>query len=378
MSMTTELATQVVSKMSGPKTLARYGMRLPAAIAFMVLVLGAALPASAQFNRATFRTPDIGIFARRLPPPPEAFDYFEAEDAGHSVVNRFLLGHLSMNIYNNGVPNAFYDQQLREFYRSHGADDVTTFHDSDTGADGMILVTSDAVIVVFRGTASGENGSYADQFADLDNDIELIKVDDVEIGFHRGFWNAAYSVYPEVWTRVAVEAAAGKKVWLAGHSLGGATAVCTAFRLQYMDGIPVEGLMTFGAPRVGDGELYKAVEQGIAGGKPLIETTQRFVLDGDPGPTFFNVGYDYRKRSHAYFHFGRTHTIFSTESNGYVFDYDSGELEMDPIPVWELYDRLSTGIHMDYELALIQETTFWLSEWGHDQKLDTLLELVFQ
>jgi hypothetical protein len=311
---------------------------------------------------------------RRLPPPPKAFDYFDANN-GDSLINRFLLAHLSMKIYNtSNVSQSAFEEHLRILYGHHGITDVKLFRDTDTGADGGVFVTDDAVIVVFRGTTL-DNGSFADQFADINRKIKLINVNHRNVGVHTGFWEAAYSVYPEVWTLVAPEVASGKKLWLTGHSLGGAMACMTAFRMQYMDGMPVQGLVTYGAPRVGNAEFYKKVEQSTANADSLIQSTQRFVLDGDPGPTFWNTGWDDQKRKHAYFHFGRTHTIFKQSNTNYVFEYDSGELAMDWIPPWQLYDRLSTGIHMEYEDALLQELSTKLLAWGDDDILQRLMAL---
>lgn len=311
---------------------------------------------------------------RQLPPPPKAFDYFDADDCD-SVVNRFLLAHLSMKVYNtNDLAQWAFEEHLRITYGHHGINDVRLFRDVVTGADGGVFITDQAVIVAFRGTTV-DNGSFADQFADINRKIKLIKINNREVGVHTGFWDAAYSVYPEVWSLVANEVAGGKKLWLTGHSLGGAMACMTAFRFQYMDGIPVQGLVTYGAPRVGNADFHKQIEQVTDNANPLVESTQRFVLDGDPAPTFWNYGYDYLKRKHAYFHFGRTHTIFKESNASYRFEYDSGELRMDWIPTWELYDRLSTGIHMEYEDALIQEVAVKLLAWSEDEMLHQLLSL---
>ena len=43
----------------------------------------------------------------------------------------------------------------------------------------------------------------------------------------------------------------GRKIWLTGHSLGGALATLCAYRL-HKQGVPVRGVITIGSPRVGN------------------------------------------------------------------------------------------------------------------------------
>ena len=68
-----------------------------------------------------------------------------------------------------------------------------------------------------------------------------------------------------------------KKIWVTGHSLGGAVPILFAFRLQHEGKVDVQGVHTFGAPAVGDINWKNA----IAG---EILSIQRWVLEGDPAP----------------------------------------------------------------------------------------------
>ncbi len=344
---------------------------------FVLAILGTMVTASSAFAQySQIALPLNYSWATRYIPQPKAFDYFQGNDNGTSIRNRYLLAHLSMKVYNtSGVSDSAFEEHLQVFYGNHGVNDVQLFTDASTGADGAIFVTDDAVIVAFRGTSTDSDGNRADLYTDLDNRVKLVKVNNREVGIHQGFWTAANSVYPEILQRVVTEVDQhNKKVWLTGHSLGGAMAMVTAFRLQYQSGIPVQGLVSYGAPRVGNDWFYKEVERSAAGTSSLIQSTQRFVLDGDPAPTYWNNGWDYRKRKHAYHHFGTTHTIFD-EGSEYDFHYNSGELQMAWIPPHQIYGRLSTGIHMDYEIALYWETADLLLDAGDDHILSAFNDL---
>lgn len=69
-----------------------------------------------------------------------------------------------------------------------------------------------------------------------------------------------------------------QEVWLTGHSLGGALAVILAATLRE-NGVPVHGLYTFGAPRVGDKEFAKQLNRGLRN-----KSHWRVVNEGDLVP----------------------------------------------------------------------------------------------
>ncbi|MDP6701383.1 MAG: hypothetical protein QGH25_17160 [Candidatus Latescibacteria bacterium] len=52
-------------------------------------------------------------------------------------------------------------------------------------------------------------------------------------------------------------------VWLAAHGLGGSLAVLAAYRLAADEGIPIQGVCTFGQPRVGDSGFAAAFEEAL-------------------------------------------------------------------------------------------------------------------
>ena len=97
--------------------------------------------------------------------------------------------------------------------------------------------SSGDVIVAFRGTADLRNWL-------TDLDCELVTV--LNFRVHRGFYQALQAVESALDSRLG--AARPARLWVTGHSLGGALAKLWAAAR----GHEVSGVYTFGQPRVGD------------------------------------------------------------------------------------------------------------------------------
>jgi triacylglycerol lipase len=96
---------------------------------------------------------------------------------------------------------------------------------------------------------------------------------------HTGFRMAADATWND--SRAAAQTAAqfGAKLYIAGHSLGGALATLTANRLQHELGIVADAVYTYGMPRTGGPGLV--AEYGAV----LGARTFRFVHGGDIVPS---------------------------------------------------------------------------------------------
>jgi len=108
--------------------------------------------------------------------------------------------------------------------------------------------------VAFRGT-------QIESPNDVLADARFRKVPDVFGKVHEGFKGAADSLWPDVKVRVG-EVAAGKRLWITGHSLGAAMAVIVAARFV-ADGRDIEGVYPLGQPRVGDATFVKAFDEKL-------------------------------------------------------------------------------------------------------------------
>jgi hypothetical protein len=101
------------------------------------------------------------------------------------------------------------------------------------------------MVIAFRGTADAR---------DWLTDLECAW--DIEDGcrVHRGFARALDSAQARVSGEIISALGDGLRVWLTGHSLGGALAMLCAWRFfMAHHQAPFAGLYTFGQPRVGDG-----------------------------------------------------------------------------------------------------------------------------
>jgi hypothetical protein len=117
------------------------------------------------------------------------------------------------------------------------------------GAQAYVVSSADDVIVVCRGT---EATSINDTLADL----KIVSVYHRNGGLvHSGFYTEYSKVAHGIQDAIKSHNPVGlKKVWITGHSLGGAMAV-----LLSMD-IKPAGCYTFGQPRVGNKKLMKQID----------------------------------------------------------------------------------------------------------------------
>ncbi len=112
----------------------------------------------------------------------------------------------------------------------------------------LVLDRDDMRIVAFRGT---------DQAADWWTNLNVLFRRTAWGIAHRGFWDATGLFWPEVDQLVQSAAADDRRIWLSGHSLGGAMATVAAARLLAANERAIDGLCTFGQPPVGGGRFRR-------------------------------------------------------------------------------------------------------------------------
>jgi hypothetical protein len=89
---------------------------------------------------------------------------------------------------------------------------------------------------------------------------------------HFGFATEVDSIFPELIARVKDSSYVAKKVFLTGHSMGGAFAILAAAKLK-SSGMRIAAVYTYGAPRVGNrkfAESYKPRHYRIEHGNDIV------------------------------------------------------------------------------------------------------------
>ncbi|HEY5079439.1 MAG TPA: lipase family protein [Opitutaceae bacterium] len=128
------------------------------------------------------------------------------------------------------------------------------------GKDDILAVVAsspEVVLCSFRGTISEKDGSI-----DMNNwmsDADAWQTPYQSYfqgpalgGIHEGFAQALTQVWPGVMAAIAQARTNAQPLWMTGHSLGGALAYLATTVLTFGNREPVNGLYTFGQPRLGD------------------------------------------------------------------------------------------------------------------------------
>lgn len=131
---------------------------------------------------------------------------------------------------------------------------------ADGSMIGYVLIHQDTAVVVFRGT---------DNKVDWLVNMTATSVPTANGPIHRGFSNAYKAsdagtpLKPQI-DKVLSEHAI-EKVWISGHSLGGALALVAADDLLNQQSIEIAGVVTFGQPAVAKSELANHLDLELVG-----------------------------------------------------------------------------------------------------------------
>lgn len=214
----------------------------------------------------------------------DIYRYFRENFDGHSNTNAYLLALASLFVYHDKAPGPVegsFVTRIRWLFK-HLSDsdplDVEIFSGNHTlpyDTECAVLTNSKIIIVAFRGT-EGITG-VQDWATSADHLMRDAPSSWGNVKVHRGFYNALKEVYQDVRTyvREQIQQNGNRKVFLTGHSLGGALATVCAYRFQQVGSVYVHGVYTFGAPRVGDKDFKKLYDS------VLLSRTYRWVNDDD-------------------------------------------------------------------------------------------------
>lgn len=128
------------------------------------------------------------------------------------------------------------------------------------------------VVIAFRGT----EGKLSDWWTDLKG--ELVPHPEGIGRIHKGFKTASESVHRHIVRFIKNVAVPETRLYICGHSLGGAMALITAGRLAADASLPpIRGVFTYGSPRVGDTDHVTAYRT-----LPVGPKTNMWIAAGDP------------------------------------------------------------------------------------------------
>jgi triacylglycerol lipase len=176
-----------------------------------------------------------------------------------------LLGQLSSLAYVDGA-----DDRSRSATALGFPDPVFVKENECTQA--LVLSKDQAIVVAFRGTDPNLLHNWITDFsaAFVPGPVGYV---------HAGFSAALACVWPDVLQEVdGRQEGRGQALWVTGHSLGGGLANLAVADLRLSGNRPVNGLYTFGCPRVGDAAFQQAFDQNFRG------SAFRFVNQNDPVP----------------------------------------------------------------------------------------------
>lgn len=145
---------------------------------------------------------------------------------------------------------------------------IKWFRHKDTQA--YIIGNDETLILAFRGTE-------ITKIKDITTDLDARLTKGLGGKIHEGFSRALNQIWDDVWATLKAERGS-RALWVTGHSLGGALATLAVARLRQQKRQNVNGLYTYGQPRVGNKNFAKKFDDDFK------RYTFRFVNDNDAVP----------------------------------------------------------------------------------------------
>lgn len=217
---------------------------------------------------------------QNLLPPSSTYHYFEGARQRPFRANAVKCDPVNAWWLAEAAFLAYWDEpNVRRCYEQAGMATVKFLHGASTEC--YVASNENFGIVSFRGTQVAEPNdpvSLAQMVTDLVIDAKWRQVSNDTGGVvHQGFKEGLEEIWdPPVsgpglrgYLEELRKAGPTQCVWFTGHSLGGALAVLAAARVQ-----AVQGVYTFGAPKVGDRKFADSYQV----------PTYRFVNNKDPVP----------------------------------------------------------------------------------------------
>jgi hypothetical protein len=233
---------------------------------------------------------------RILPTPYRPTD-FDTSFTEMEAKRALTLGKVSYLVYSDER----YIREIITLWQNHGAgsgaglpQDAIYIDEPESETQGILFRINGNIVLGFRGTQKLRDWQtnikikfrkFASKSKLETMDTEIVSFLKTEQVFrdnarvHRGFQHAWDTVATKVTSTVVLwlRAEPNAKLWVTGHSLGGALATIAAASLQDK-GIRVDGLYTFGQPRVGNWAFQRQFDRALG------DHTFRYVNNNDIVP----------------------------------------------------------------------------------------------
>jgi hypothetical protein len=205
--------------------------------------------------------------------------YFNGNVTGVHPVNTYIMAYFSKILYPAHIHVKPQDQKafvtkFSAMMKAEGWQQTVVYHDDKTGTDLAVLFNPTTFLVLFRGTErAGVRKFYRDLATNFRVTMPRVTLNKTRMRIHRGFWKSYRSVRTRL-LQLAKKQRGTRKVWISGHSLGGALSHIAA--LDFVgNGIPVQQVVTFGSPRIGNVQFQQAYK------KVLLKQTVRINNEDD-------------------------------------------------------------------------------------------------
>jgi len=192
---------------------------------------------------------------------------------GWSRNNALSLANCALLAYND-------PPVIKEHLQARGFSDVFPLRSNTAGVDtqAFVAVREDAVAVAFRGT---EPTNPVDYFTDFTTARVSFEEKFHFLGWGNvwaGWADGVLAVWPQLLEKLKHYDDEKHALWITGHSLGGALATVMAAVVANLSDHPIQGVYTYGQPRVGDPEFCRRYMQALG------DRTFRHVNDHDLVP----------------------------------------------------------------------------------------------
>lgn len=219
------------------------------------------------------------ITLQNLSPPFKDYDYFKGvenfsfqfEATTFSLINAWWLAEISTLVY---ADEPFVRKRLEKV----GLPNILFFDKRSTQC--YVAYNDEFAILSFRGSEIWKRRETFDLdeiLADLKADVDVRLVDWPSGGrVHRGFKGALDEIWSDLFPIIQALDRQGLKIWITGHSLGGALAILCGSLLGKS-----EGIYAFGSPKVGNADFrdhLSAKVYRVVNNDDIVDRTPSFFV----------------------------------------------------------------------------------------------------